>query len=46
MDNVLLAYGEYEHIEGGYVGVALGLSDFGSQTIFEFDNFELRIPGE
>ena len=37
---------EDDRLSEGYVGISYGLYEEGDQAVFEFDNFELRVPQE
>jgi len=44
VDDKFVTYIDDEHFPYGFVGVTFGLHCAGDQAVFEFDNFELRVP--
>jgi hypothetical protein len=46
VDDQFVTHVEDDRLRSGFVGVTFGLDYDGEQAVFEFDNFELRVPQE
>ncbi|MGD8456417.1 MAG: hypothetical protein PVF83_08540 [Anaerolineales bacterium] len=46
VDDQFVTHVDDDRLRSGFVGVTFGLDYDGEQAVFEFDNFELRVPGE
>ena len=46
VDDQFVTHVEDDRLSSGFVGLTFGLHYAGDQAIFEFDNFELRVPQE